>query len=174
MGKTTFSGPVRSLAGFNPAGYGTFVDFDGTVASTALTVAAHGGRILTVNDADHTFTLPSIVGTVPSDVTGPGQLCNIGAIFRFFIVTPSTGVNINTDGTDKYLGYIGVVHHNATTSKWFHAIVADSFDAIDLNGTTKGGLEGSYIEIEAMATAKYRVSGVTLGSSTLVTPFATS
>tara|TARA_R110000751_G_C13511306_1_gene451582 strand:+ start:54 stop:578 length:525 start_codon:yes stop_codon:yes gene_type:complete len=174
MGKTTFSGPVVSLGGFNPHGYNNSVNFDGTIASTALTVDSHGGRILTVNDADHTFTLPSIVATEPGDKTDPTQLANIGVTFRFFIETASTGVNINTDGTDKFLGTIGVVHHNAATNKWFHAVPGDSFDAIDLNGSTKGGIVGSYVEIQAVAAAKYRVFGAFLGSGTLVTPFATS
>ena len=41
-----------------------------------------------------------------------------------------------------------------------------------MNGTTKGGLVGSIVQVTAMASAKYAVQGITLGSGTLVTPFA--
>jgi hypothetical protein len=41
-----------------------------------------------------------------------------------------------------------------------------------MNGTTKGGLVGSIVKVTAMASAKYAVEGIILGSGTLVTPFA--
>ena len=43
---------------------------------------------------------------------------------------------------------------------------------ITLNGSTKGGIAGSIIRVTAIASAKYAVEGITLGSGTLVTPFA--
>jgi len=78
-------------------------------------------------------------------------------------------MDIKTDGTDKFVGglYTGV---NNATGKTF--ISGASNDVITLNGTTKGGLAGSIIKVTAMASAKYAVEGITLGSGTLVTPFA--
>ena len=58
MAKSTFSGPVKSLAGFISAGNAVVVSL---TADTSLTVASHAGKILTCNDADGKFTLPSIV-----------------------------------------------------------------------------------------------------------------
>ena len=55
MAKSTFSGPVKSLAGFISAGNAVVVSL---TADTSLTVAAHAGKILTCNDADGKFTLP--------------------------------------------------------------------------------------------------------------------
>ena len=66
MAKSTFSGPVKSLAGFISAGVNSSVSL---TADTTLTVDAHAGKILTCNDADGKFTLPSIVVTTPSDPT---------------------------------------------------------------------------------------------------------
>ena len=57
MAKTTFSGPIKSLAGFIAAGNANVVSL---TADTTLTVAAHAGKILTTNDADGKFTLPTI------------------------------------------------------------------------------------------------------------------
>ena len=57
MAKSTFSGPVKSLAGFITAGVNSSVSL---TADTTLTVDAHAGKILLCNDADGKFTLPSI------------------------------------------------------------------------------------------------------------------
>tara|TARA_R110000824_G_scaffold392612_1_gene591127 strand:- start:123 stop:629 length:507 start_codon:yes stop_codon:yes gene_type:complete len=166
MAKSTFSGPVKSLAGFISAGSTAVVSL---TADTSLTVAAHAGKILTTNDADGKFTLPSIVTTSPSDPTDPNQLNNLGASFYFVVETAATDMDILTDGTDKFVGglYTGVTN---ATGKTF--ISGASNDVITLNGTTKGGLVGSIIKVTAMASAKYAVEGITLGSGTLVTPFA--
>jgi hypothetical protein len=43
-----------------------------------------------------------------------------------------------------------------------------------MNGSTKGGLAGSVVQITAIANDAYYVTGQLLGSSTLVTPFADS
>ena len=138
MAKSTFSGPVRSISGFISAGNTAVVSL---TADTTLTVDAHSGKVLTCNDADGKFTLPSIVTTAPSDPTDPNSLNNLGATFIFVIETAATDLDIKTDG-------------------------------ITLNGSTKGGLAGSIIKCTAMGSAKYAVEGITLGSGTLVTPFA--
>jgi hypothetical protein len=78
MANSTFSGPVKSLSGFITAGNASVVSL---TADTSLTVAAHSGKILTCNDADGKFTLPSIVATDPGDNTDPNQLNNLGASF---------------------------------------------------------------------------------------------
>ncbi|MAC50933.1 MAG: hypothetical protein CME31_00150 [Gimesia sp.] len=123
------------------------------------------------NDADGVFTLPSIVVTEPSDKTDPNQLCNLGAQFTFIVVTAATDMDIVTDGTDKFVGgvYTGV---DDATGKTF--ISGSSNDVITQNGSTKGGLAGSIIRVTAIASAKYAVEGLILGSGTIVTPFADS
>jgi len=166
MAKSTFTGPVKSIAGFISAGSTAVVDL---TADTTLTVDSHAGKILTCNDADGKFTLPSIVTTSPSDPTDPNQANNLGASFFFVVETAATDLDIKTDGTDKFVGglYIGV---NNSTGKTF--ISGASNDVITLNGSTKGGLAGSIIKVTAVASAKYAVEGIVLGSGTLVTMFA--
>jgi len=166
MAKSTFSGPIRSLAGLINAGYSSVVSL---TANTTITVASHAGRILLCNDADGVFTLPSIVVTEPTDKGDPNQLCNLGAQFTFVVVTAATDMDIVTDGTDKFVGgtYTGVTD---ATGKTF--ISGASNDVITMNGTTKGGLAGSIVRCTAIASAKYAVEGIILGSGTLVTPFA--
>ena len=166
MAKTTFSGPVKSLAGFISAGNANVVSL---TAATTLTVAAHAGKILTCNDADGKFTLPSIVATAPGEDGDPNQTNNLGASFFFVVETAATDMDILTDGTDKFVGglYTGV---DDATGKTFISGAAN--DVITLNGSTKGGLAGSIIKVTAMGSAKYAVEGIILGSGTLVTPFA--
>ena len=166
MAKSTFSGPVRSLAGFISAGNANAVSL---TADTTLTVDSHAGKILLCNDADGKFTLPSIVATAPGRDDDPNQTNNLGATFTFIVETAATDLDILTDGTDKFVGglYTGV---NNATGKTF--ISGATNDVITLNGSTKGGLAGSIITVTAIASAKYTVEGITLGSGTLVTPFA--
>ena len=166
MAQSTFSGPVKSLAGFISAGNANVVSL---TADTSLTVASHSGKVLTCNDADGKFTLPSIVATAPGEDTDPNQTNNLGATFIFIVETAATDMDILTDGTDKFVGglYTGVTD---ATGKTF--ISGASNDVITMNGTTKGGLVGSIVKVTAMASAKYAVEGIILGSGTLVTPFA--
>ena len=166
MAKSTFSGPVKSLAGFISAGNANVVSL---TADTTLTVDAQAGKVLTCNDADGKFTLPSIDATAPGRDDDPNQTNNLGATFIFVVETAATDMDILTDGTDKFVGglYTGV---NNATGKTF--ISGASNDVITLNGTTKGGLAGSIIKVTAVGSAKYAVEGITLGSGTLVTPFA--
>ena len=166
MAKSTFSGPVKSLAGFISAGSSSVVSL---TADTTLTVEAHAGKILTTNDADGKFTLPTIVATSPSDPTDPNQLYNLGATYFFVVETAATDMDILTDGTDKFVGglYTGV---DDATGKTF--ISGASNDVITMNGSTKGGLAGSIVKVTAIADNKYAVEGLILGSGTIVTPFA--
>ena len=166
MAKSTFSGPVRSLAGFISAGNATVVSL---TADTTLTVAAHSGKVLTCNDADGKFTLPSIVATAPGRNDDPNQTNNLGASFTFVIETAATDLDILTDGTDKFVGglYLG---KSDAAGKTF--ISGSSNDVITLNGSTKGGIAGSIITVTAIGSAKYAVEGIVLASGTVVTPFA--
>ena len=166
MARTTFSGPVKSLAGFISAGNANVVSL---TADTTLTVAAHAGKILTCNDADGKFTLPSIVATAPGEDGDPNQTNNLGASFFFVVETAATDLDIKSDGTDKFVGGVYIGKDNAS-GKVF--ISGSSNDVLTMNGSTKGGLAGSIVRCTAIASAKYAIEGIVLGSGTIVTPFA--
>ncbi len=167
MAKSTFSGPVKSLAGFISAGVNNSVFL---TADTTLTVDAHAGKILLCNDADGKFTLPSIVTTTPSDPTDPNQTNNIGATFNFYIETAATDLDIKTDGTDKFKGAILIAVDDGAKKAF---VPAASNDVITMNGSTKGGIVGSIVSFTAIDTATYLVhSSLLIGSGTIVTPYA--
>ena len=157
MGQSTFSGPVRSERGFTAVGSTAVVAI---TAETTLTYADHVGRIIEINDADGAVTLPAIT----SDT--------IGASYKFFVGTTASDLDIKTDGTDKFVG--NLVLAAAATSQARGFAPAATNDVISMNGTTTGGIAGSVVEVTAIATAEYLVTGTLLGSGTLATPFADS
>ena len=167
MAKSTFSGPVKSLAGFISAGVNNSVSL---TADTTLTVDAHAGKILLCNDADGKFTLPSIVATTPSDPTDPNQLNNIGASFYFYIETAATDLDIKTDGTDKFKGAAFIAVDDGAEKAF---VPGATNDVMTLNGTTTGGIAGSVVQVTAIDSATYLVhNSLLIGSGTIVTPFA--
>jgi hypothetical protein len=167
MAKSTFSGPVKSLAGFISAGVNNSVSL---TADTTLTVEAHAGKILLCNDADGKFTLPSIVSTTPSDSTDPNQTNNIGASFFFVIETAATDLDILTDGTDKFEGAVLIAVDDGAKKAF---VPAASNDVMTMNGSTKGGIAGSVVKVTAIDAVTYLVhDSLLIGSGTIVTPFA--
>ena len=50
--------------------------------------------------------------------------------------------------------------------------IATTATFFTLNGSTQGGIAGSIIKVTAVASAKYAVEGIVLGSGTLATMFA--
>jgi hypothetical protein len=181
MATTTFQGPVRSLNGFYTQGPNNVVALS-TTGDTTLTVAAHAGKILTIGGtlaADRTITLPAINVSAYSGVAGPGSDPNSantqGAVFTFFIpdTVATSSVKIGTNGTDKFVGSILMVDTDSSGAMAGFVPGATN-DFINLNGSTTGGVAGSYIQITALSSAKYMVQGVILGTGSVATPFADS
>ena len=179
MAQTTFQGPVRSLNGFITQGPQNVVN---VTSSTALTVAAHAGKIITAGGtlaANLTITLPAINVSAYSNVSGPGadgnSPNNQGAVFTIFVPTTvaTSTLKIVTDGTDKFVGSILTVDTDSSGAMAGFA-PASSNDAINLNGSTTGGVAGSYIQITALSSAKYMVQGVVNCTGSPATPFADS
>ena len=107
MANTTFSGPVRSQNGFQSIGPGSTVDL---TLATDLTVAAHAGRVVTMDPAatPTAITLPTINATANSAVAGdndPNNPNTVGTTFEIFFKDNFTG-SIATDGTDKFVGSV--------------------------------------------------------------------
>lgn len=175
MARTTFQGPVRSLGGFYSQGPNTVVDAPNGTNTLSLTVAANAGRTLRTNDATLVITLPTINALPDPTSSGPGSdpntLNNIGATYRIYVETTASAVAIKTDGTDKFVGSVLMIDTDSSGAVSGYAPAASN-DVINLNGTTTGGIAGSWIEITAIAALEYAVTGVLLGSGSVATPFA--
>ena len=179
MARSTFQGPLRSLGGIYQQGPATVVEI---TASTTLNPEAHGGRIISVGGtlaAALTLTLPAINTSANSITSGPGQnpstLNNEGVVYTIWVPTTiaTSSLKIGTDGTDKYVGTLLSVDTDSSDAVVGFTAGATN-DFINLNGTTTGGVAGSWIQIVAIAANKYMVTGNVLGSGTVATPFADS
>ena len=183
MALTTFQGPVRSLAGFYTQGPDNVVNI---TASTTLTVAAHAGKVITVGGtiaSNIVLTLPAINTTATPNSAGPGSdpnnPNNQGAVFTFFVPTTiaTSSVKIGTNGTDKYSGSILTVDSDSSGAMAGFAPAASN-DFINLNGSTTGGVAGSYVQVTALGAVSssnsYMVNGVVICTGSPATPFADS
>ena len=181
MARTTFQGSVRSLAGFYAQGPGSVVAIS---SSTTLNPVDHGGRIISVGGAlaaTTTVTLPTINVSADPSSSGPGAdpntLNNEGVRYTIWVPTTITtsSLKIATAGTDLFIGTLFGVDTDSTDALVaYNALAADTFDFINLNGGTTGGVAGTFIEIVAVAANCYMVTGTVNGSGTVATPFATS
>ena len=153
MGSTTFSGPVTSKAGFI-----TGTDVNSTLtASAAITQETYNGQIINLSAAaGMTITLPAATGT--------------NAMYRFVV---STSVTSNSyiiqvaNATDVMVGAASVA---GTTGVNFGTLPAS--DTLTMNGSTQGGLAGSYIEVTDVASGIFVVRANLLGSGSVITPFS--
>ena len=179
MARSTFQGPVRSLGGIYQQGPASVVEI---TSSTTLDPVAHAGRIISVGGslaANVVLTLPSINTSTNSITSGPGQdpntLNNEGVTYTIWVPTTisTSSLKIGTDTTDKFVGsVISVDTDSSGAVVGFTA--ASTNDFINLNGTTTGGVAGTWIQIVAIAANKYMVTGSVLGSGVVATPFADS
>lgn len=179
MAITTFDGPIRSLGGIYQQGPSTVVSI---TADTTLNPVSHGGRIISVGGtlaANITLTLPTINTSSNATSSGPGNdpntLNNLGVVYTIWVPTTiaTSSLKIGTDGTDRYVGYVLSIDSDTTdATRGFGAGANDDF--INFNGSTTGGVAGTWVQIVAVAALKYMVTGVAVGSGTVATPFATS
>ena len=177
MARTTFQGPVRSLGGFYSQGPNTVTNVADATNTLTLSVASNAGRTLRTNDATLIITLPTINASADPVSSGPGAdpntLNNIGATYSIFVETTASAVAIKTDGTDKFVGSLMMVDTDSSGAAYGYA-PASSNDVVNLNGTTTGGIAGTWVTVTVLAANKYFVQGVVLGSGTVATPFADS
>ena len=179
MARTTFQGPVRSLGGLYQQGPNAVVAI---TASTTLNPVEHAGRILTVGGtlaANVVLTLPAINTSANPSSSGPGQdpntINNEGVVYTIWVPTTiaTSSLKIGTNGTDKFVGTIFGVDTDSTNALVAYTAGATN-DFINFNGTTTGGVAGTWVQIVAIAANKYVVNGIALGSGTVATPFADS
>lgn len=124
-------------------------------ASTTLNAGAHSGVTVVVNAAAGlTVTLPAATGS--------------NAKYRIVIgTTVSSGsVVVAAAGTDILAGKAGLIDADFATA-------ADS-DKMTLNGTTTGGIIGSVIELEDIASGVWLVEAELVSSGDEATPFSAS
>ena len=168
MGQTTFSGPVKSLAGFISAGVSNSVT---TAVGKTLTVANDAGKqIYYTSVSTATFTLPAVNTSSPSDPTDPNQANNYGAAFEFVLSTTVTGNFIVkvANSSDTMVGT--AILGSGTTALVFSTATAS--DTITLSGTTTGGVGGASVKATVVGENRYKVEVVSGATGAVATPFS--
>lgn len=130
------------------------------VALTAATVAASSlqpGKVHTLNRA------AGIVTTLPA-ASGTGNTYGFHVLTA---VTSNAYVVQVANSTDVMQGHGQII--GATFGKF---ATAASSDTATLNGSTTGGLAGSYIEVQDVAAGFWRVLARGNGSGSPATPFS--
>lgn len=129
-----------------------------TTATVTLT-AAQSGSIVTFNKAD------GAVVTLPAPVVGLNYYFVVGTTIT------SNNAEIDTDAGTTFLAGSVVLGTDNTASKSFLGN-GTSHVKVQMNGTTKGGIVGSAIEVVCISATQWSVNGNLAASGTLVTPFA--
>ena len=118
--------------------------------------------------------------------TAAGQLYTlpapaVGLSFDFFVQTTATSLShkvITNTGTVFLLGAIsyGILDTTpgANPGPKFTAADGSSMVSIAMNGTTTGGVAGTYFTVTCISATLWAISGLVIASGTISTPFATS
>lgn len=101
-----------------------------------------------------------------------------GVFFDFCVsvtVTSNNAKIITAAGTELMVG--GILNCDTDTSDavaiWKSLVGAGNV-AVTMNGSTKGGIKGDWIRVTCLDSTTWEVHGMTNGTGTVATPFATS
>jgi hypothetical protein len=130
------------------------------VGASSLTMdATMSGKVIACGAAED-FVLPTITSG------------NLGMTFKFVVITTATSLTITAAATQLLRGGVSVM--STAVGAENDAFSADGTDdlIITMNGTTQGGIIGSWVELYALSTTAWVVNGGLIGSGTIVTPFS--
>ena len=135
-----------------------------------LTASGGATRVLTANESGGIHLFDSAGGvayTLPAPV--------VGMDFTFYAtvsVTASDTYDINTDAATTFIG--GAIQQVIAASAVSEGQVGDDASdvTISMNGTTTGGLEGTFIRVVATSATTWAATGTIVSSGTLTTPYA--
>lgn len=193
--------PIMSEAATNEVEDDDFFIVDGTDNTKRLIFSVGGlttatDRTLTV--PDRSFTLGGGAGTIQPYLLGSANLtlteamsgsviecgaaedftlpalvaADIGTTYEFVVTTTATSLTITAATGDLLLGGVSIMSTSAGLEN--DAFSADGTDdlILTMNGTTQGGIVGSWVRFTAASATSWLVRGGLIGSGTLVTPFS--
>jgi len=148
-----FPGSVRVRAV-----YANSTPVDVTAATVTITAKEHAGRVVTLSRAAGiTATLPAATGS--------------GNVYKFFVgttVTSNNDIIEVANSTDVIQGVLGIV----TDIAGVVLNTAATTDTITMNGTTTGGVIGSWVEVQDVASGFFSLTGSLISTGTEATPFS--
>jgi hypothetical protein len=139
-------------------------------AKSEIILADEETLTLTADDSGKTIVLDKADGVA---VALP--ITEVGLKFKFVVKTTVTSVGyILTAGkaTDLFIGAVTMVDTDSSDTFTDQVPDVTNDDVMTLNGSTTGGLIGSYFELECIAETRWWVSGVLRHTSNVANPFA--
>lgn len=130
--------------------------YEVTGATLTITSALAGKTIVSNLAATQTFTLPAASGT--------------GHEYTIFVETTKTGdlVIQAASASDVINGAVAVT----TDAAGVTIPTAATSDTITMNGTTTGGVQGSRVTLQDVASGVWSVTGALVSTGTEATPFS--
>lgn len=131
-------------------------------------------RTLKASESGSLIVLDTAAGTT---ITLPAG-CKNGTWFEFMVgvtVTSNADKVITGAATELLVG--SIINCDTDTSDTvaiWKALVASSYISVNLDGSTKGGIKGDRFKLTKINSTSWVVEGVTNGTGTVATPFATS
>jgi hypothetical protein len=120
---------------------------------------AMSGSVMLLDGAGVDYVLPAITAA------------NIGMAFRFFTSVTATDQTVTAGSGDLLIGSVEIIDEATPDTDAFSPDVSDDL-IITLNGSTTGGLIGSYLDLVAISTTRWAVTGRLRGSGAQSTPFS--
>lgn len=138
-------------------------DTGGVYATPVVLTTAQSGRVILVDDAAGLdFTLPAIAAG------------DIGTHFKFLVTVTvsSNNFRVTAAAGDLLFGAVWIADFDtANTGAYFAADGTDDL-ILTMNGSTKGGKKGTWVEFTATSATQWFVQGVAFGDGSLATPFS--
>jgi hypothetical protein len=184
MGRSTFSGPVRSLRGFLGTGpaMNTGTIGAGTVdGGTNITgIDLYQGKVVQLANNTVIFNLPEIITTATPASAGaddPTSTNRVGLMYTFLLTANLSGQTFTLNAgsaagrstADVFQGTAMYVDTGDNSVEGFNAAGADT---LTLDGSTRGGLGGSIVYCRAAADGIWLIDCALNGSGTMVTPWS--
>lgn len=124
-----------------------------------VTAGGHAGQTVVSTIAGaQTATLPAATGS--------------GNTYRFFFNVTASGnkvIQVNASpGTDIIQGGVSV----STDAAGVSILATATADTITLSGSTTGGVKGSWVELQDVASGVWRVGGFLVSTGAEATPFS--
>lgn len=155
MPKTTFKNDVYVTGRLSSRTLGT-VNQVALTANATVNSLTHAGRLMTISKIDGlTVTLPAATGS--------------GDVYRFVVITNLSSNNyvFQVTGDDTMVGQVTITLAAGGTT--FGESASGTDDTLTLNGTTSGGIVGSYVEFTDFKADLWLLNAQLLGSGTLAT-----
>jgi hypothetical protein len=129
------------------------------LGSANLTLTAAMSGALIECGAAEDFVLPALTAA------------SVGINYEFLVTTTATTLTITAATGDLLKGGVPILSTTATENDAFSADGTDDL-IISMNGTTQGGIIGSWVKLTAMSATSWGVRGALIGSGVLITPFS--